>query len=185
MVDYLVSVGHRRIAHITGPGHSVETNERVLGYRDGLAAAGIAVDEAIIWDGSFRLAGGEAAARRYLAMSERPTAVFCANDETAIGFIKTVRDAGLSIPRDVSVAGFDDIEYSALFEPALTTMRQPRAELGRLAAESLVRRMGNTGTPVPRRTRLICTLMVRDSVTPPLPTRETRPRPTPLGISAS
>jgi LacI family repressor for deo operon, udp, cdd, tsx, nupC, and nupG len=175
MVDYLVGVGHRRIAHVTGPGHNVEARERILGYRDGLAAAGVAVDESLIWDGTFRLAGGEAAGRRYLAMSERPTAVFCGNDETAMGFIKTVRDAGLSIPRDVSVSGFDDIEYSALFEPALTTMCQPRAELGRLAAESLVRRMTGTAGTVPRRTRLPCTLAVRDSVTPPRSARETVP----------
>ena len=100
-------------------------------------------------------------------MADRPTAVFAANDESAIGFIKAVRDAGLSVPGDVSVAGFDDIGYAALFDPGLTTMRQPRAELGRVAAEILVRRMTCAGGPPPPRiTRLPCTLVVRESVVP-------------------
>ena len=99
-------------------------------------------------------------------MADRPTAVFAANDETAIGFIKAVRDAGLSVPEDVSVAGFDDIGYAALFDPGLTTMHQPRAELGRVAAEILVRRMNGIGGPPPRITRLPCSLVVRESVAP-------------------
>ena len=106
------------------------------------------------------------ALRDFLPRSDRPTAVFAANDETAIGFIKAVRDAGLSVPDDVSVAGFDDIGYAALSDPGLTTMRQPRAELGRVAAEILVRRMTGQGGPQPRITRLPCTLIVRESVAP-------------------
>jgi LacI family repressor for deo operon, udp, cdd, tsx, nupC, and nupG len=175
MIDHLVGVGHHRIAHVTGPRNNVEARDRIIGYRDGLSAAGIAVDETLIWDGSFDLAGGATAARHFLAMSERPTAVFCGNDHAAIGFIKTARDAGLSIPCDVSVAGFDDIEYSALYEPALTTMRQPRAELGRLAAEQLVRRMSGEAVATQRRTRLACTLIVRESVAPPRGVRGVRP----------
>ena len=178
MVDYLVSVGHRRIVHLTGPHDNVEAQQRVLGFRDGMAAAGLTVEEGTIWEGSFRVGAGEAAGRRFLALDDRPTAIFCGNDEAAIGLIKTVRDAGVSVPRDVSVAGFDDIEYAALFEPALTTMRQPRAELGRLAAETLVKRMTGTATTVPRRTRLPCTLIVRDSVAPPRAGREATHRAT-------
>src|SRR6185312_8609642 len=118
---------------------------------------------------------GEAAARRYLSLEERPTAVFAANDESAIGFVKTLRDAGVMVPRDVSVCGFDDIGYAALFDPGLTTMHQPRAELGRLAAETLVRRMTSPGAPVERRTRLPCTMVIRESVGPARAWRDAPP----------
>ena len=168
MIEYLISVGHRRIGHITGPMRGPETDDRVAGYRDALDAAGIAFDACLVWQGDYQSdSGAEAAVRRFLPMADRPTAVFAANDESAIGFIKAVRDAGLSVPADVSVAGFDDIGYAALFDPGLTTMRQPRAELGRVAAEILVQRMnGNGGSPPPRITRLPCTLVVRESVAP-------------------
>jgi LacI family repressor for deo operon, udp, cdd, tsx, nupC, and nupG len=169
MVDYLIGVGHRRIGHITGPMRGPEADDRLAGYRDALEAAGIAFDRRLVWQGSYEAESGAAAATlHFLPLAERPTAVFAANDESAIGFIKAVRDAGLSVPEDVSVAGFDDIGYAALFDPGLTTMRQPRAELGRVAAEILVRRMtGKANPPPPRITRLPCTLVVRESVAPP------------------
>ncbi len=167
ITEYLIGVGHRRIGHISGPKRGPESDDRLAGYRDALEAAGIAFDPCLIWEGNYRAeSGAEAAARRFLPMTERPTAVFAANDESAIGFIKAVRDAGLSVPADVSVAGYDDIGYAALFDPGLTTMRQPRAELGRVAAEILVRRMTGTGGLPPRITRLPCSLVVRESVAP-------------------
>ncbi len=130
LTDYLISVGHRRIGHISGPLRGPEAEDRIAGYRDALEAAGIAFDPGLIWEGNYQAeSGAKAAIRHFLPMADRPTAVFGANDETAIGFIKAVRDAGLSVPRDVSVAGFDDIGYAALFDPGLTTMRQPRAEI--------------------------------------------------------
>jgi LacI family repressor for deo operon, udp, cdd, tsx, nupC, and nupG len=168
LTEYLISVGHRRIAHIAGPMRGPESEDRIAGYREALAAAGIAFDADLVWQGSYRSeTGAEVAVTHFLPMTERPTAVFAANDESAIGFIKAVRDAGLSVPQDVSVAGFDDIGYAALFDPGLTTMRQPRAELGRVAAQILVRRMNGKGSPPPRITRLPCTLIVRESVAPP------------------
>lgn len=172
MTEYLVGIGHRRIGHITGPMRGPEADDRLAGYRDGLEAAGIAYDPWLVWRGDYEAAGGgDAATRHFLPMADRPTAVFAANDETAMGFIKAVRDAGLSVPKDVSVAGYDDISYAALFDPGLTTMHQPRAELGRVAAEILVRRMtGHGGPPAPRITRLPCTLVVRESVAPLHPT---------------
>ena len=169
LVEYLISVGHRRIGHISGPMRGPESDDRLAGYRQALDAAGIAFDAKLIWPGNYRADGGaDAAARFFLPMADRPTAVFAANDESAIGFIKTVRDAGLSVPEDVSVAGFDDIGYAGLFDPGLTTMHQPRAELGRVAAQILVGRMTGDGDPsTPRITRLPCTLVVRESVVPP------------------
>ena len=166
LVEHLISVGHRRIAHITGTSGNVEAAERERGYCDALEAAGLPIDRGLIWPGAFRPnASDAAAATRFVTMARPPTAVFVANDENAIAFVKALRDLGVSVPRDVSVAGFDDIGYAALLEPALTTMHQPRAALGRSAAELLVRRMTGTGT-VPRRTRLACSLVVRDSVAP-------------------
>ena len=167
LVEYLTRVGHRRIGHITGPLRAVEAQERLQGYREALAAAGIAATDDLVWEGTYRAQSGVAAAQQFLALKHRPTAVFAANDESAMGFIKAVRDAGLTVPEDVSVAGFDDIGYSAMFDPGLTTMHQPRAELGRLAAEILVRRMSGASPPPPRRTRLPCALIVRESVVPP------------------
>jgi LacI family repressor for deo operon, udp, cdd, tsx, nupC, and nupG len=165
MVDYLIGLGHRRIAHITGPLENVEAQERIRGFQDAIGMAGLSPPDCPIWRGGFSTDAGAAAAGRFLAMPERPSAVFSANDEIALGFIKTLRDVGLAVPRDVSVAGFDDIEYANLIEPALTTMRQPRAEIGKRAAEALVQRMrGSLGEPLPRITRLPCTLVVRDSV---------------------
>ena len=98
-------------------------------------------------------------------MRQRPTAIFASTDDAAIGFIRTVRDAGVRTPEDVSVVGFDDLDYASVIEPPLTTMRQPRAELGRLAAEDLLARMG-PGAPVtpPTRARLRCEPIERASV---------------------
>ncbi len=163
MTNYLIGLGHRHLAHISGPPGNVEALERRRGVEQAVAKAGLPPENLHVWDGAFSFEAGAAAARQFLALSRRPTAVFATSDQVAIGFIKAVRDAGLSVPGDVSVAGFDDIEYANLFSPALTTMRQPRADIGRGAAENLVQLMG--GSPLSAaRTRLPCTLVVRDSV---------------------
>ncbi|MBN8994055.1 MAG: LacI family DNA-binding transcriptional regulator [Rhizobiales bacterium] len=165
MTRYLIGRGHRRIAHLTGPHGHPEAAERIKGYRDALAGAGIAHDEALIWPGGFDPASGRRGAERFFALADRPTAVFAASDEGALGLIKALKDRGLSVPEDVSVAGFDGIEYSGIYDPALTTVLQPRSELGRLAGENLVKRMDRSAPPPPpARTHLACTLLIRDSV---------------------
>jgi len=162
---HLVAAGHRRIANIAGAPDNIEARARLKGFREALAAAGLPIDEGAIWAGGFRFENGVDAARLFLAMPERPTAVFAAADDAAIGFIRTVRDAGVRTPEDVSVVGFDDIDYASVIDPPLTTMRQPREELGRLAAEDLLARMGRD-TPhfPPRSARLRCELIERASV---------------------
>jgi LacI family repressor for deo operon, udp, cdd, tsx, nupC, and nupG len=175
VVRYLLDLGHRRIGHAVGPTDNVEAVSRLAGYRHALCEAGIAVDESIVWQGAFNFDAGVRVAEQFLAHARRPTAIFTANDEMAMGFIRTVKDAGLSVPGDVSVVGFDDIEFARYFDPALTTMHQPRAELGRLAAESLLARMTGQGRTVPSRTRLKCSLVVRaSSGAPSTPTRRTQ-----------
>ncbi|MCP4380539.1 MAG: LacI family transcriptional regulator [Hyphomicrobiales bacterium] len=179
MTQHLTRLGHRRIAHITGPEGNVETGERLGGYRDALVAAGVPVDPELIWPGAFSMAAGVQAAERFLGYgANRPTAIFAASDEMAIGFAQAAKEAGVSVPDDVSVAGFDGIEYSAFCDPALTTVVQPREEMGRLAAETLVKRMA--GIPIEeRRVRLPCSLAFRDSVTaPPAQSGSAQRRPT-------
>lgn len=165
MVSYLIGLGHQRIAHIRGPANNIEAHERLQGYREAIEAAGLAFDESLVWEGDFYLGSGIAAAGRYLASADRPTAVFSGNDQMAMGFVTEVKAAGFSVPGDVSVAGFDDIEYSAIFDPPLTTMRQPREDIGRLAAIELLQRIGNDSDAdvPPRRVRLECELVVRAS----------------------
>ena len=167
MVSYLISIGHRRIAHIKGPDWNLEAQERYAGYVEALEASGIAVRDELVWSGDFYLGSGIAAAGRYIAIAERPTAVFAGNDQMAMGFITELKNAGISVPRDVSVAGFDDIEYSVIFDPPLTTMHQPRAEIGRLAALELLRQVNRTpAAGASSRVRLDCELVIRESTQP-------------------
>ncbi|MCX5512202.1 LacI family transcriptional regulator [Kaistia algarum] len=169
MVAYLIARGHRRIAHIAGADTSLEARERSLGYGDALRAAGLPVDPALLWHGAtnYDFGSGERAASRFFALDDRPTAVFVAADEMAFGFMRQLKNQGLDIPGDVSVAGFDDTEYAVHYDPALTTMRQPRTELGTLAARDLLRRMtGKDGEVSISHVRLKCQLVVRDSVRP-------------------
>jgi LacI family repressor for deo operon, udp, cdd, tsx, nupC, and nupG len=168
MTDHLIAEGHRRIAHLTGPEDNPEAAERIRGFREALVAAGLDAGDDLIWPGGFDPASGVRGAGHFFALADRPTAVFAASDEGAIGFIKALKNRGVSVPRDVSVAGFDGIEYSAMYDPALTTVLQPRAELGRLAGENLVRRMDRSAPRLPpARVAIPCTLLIRDSVAPP------------------
>jgi LacI family repressor for deo operon, udp, cdd, tsx, nupC, and nupG len=175
MIDYLIGLGHRRIAHIAGPEQNLDALERLRGYGDALAAAGVAVDQGLIWRGGDSFVAGAKAARRYLALDadRRPTAIFAASDEMAVGCVSALREAGVEVPGQVSVAGFDGVDFSAMFEPPLTTMLQPRAELGRLATEDLVRQLEGEA-PRPCDIRLPCKLVIRQSVS-----RPGRPGPAP------
>jgi LacI family transcriptional regulator, repressor for deo operon, udp, cdd, tsx, nupC, and nupG len=163
-VEHLIAAGHSRIAHIAGPPDNIEARERRRGYAEALVRAGIAFDVRIVWGDSFRWQSGVEAAGHFLASSNRPTAVFASSDDAAIGFIKTLRAANLRTPADVSVVGFDDIDLADVIDPPLTTMRQPRSELGRLAAEDILKRMAAGHDASPTRMRLPCDLIVRESV---------------------
>lgn len=135
MVNYLISIGHERIAMIShAPQVFHASRERVGGYRDALAAAGIAPRPDYVVEGDFTEASGRAAMDRLLALTPRPTAVFAGNDMVAYGAYKACREAGVSIPDDISVAGFDDDYLSRYLQPPLTTMSLPAAGLGSIAA---------------------------------------------------
>lgn len=137
-VEHLAALGHTSIGHISGPAKNVLTSARREGARDALKAHGLAFRPEWFLPGDFTLQSGIEAARTWLALAERPTAMFCASDQMAFGFISQLHRNGLSVPADVSVVGFDDIDISACFIPALTTVRQPRLEIGMVAAEKLI-----------------------------------------------
>ncbi|HZI17289.1 MAG TPA: LacI family DNA-binding transcriptional regulator [Pyrinomonadaceae bacterium] len=136
-IRHLVSLGHRRIAFVGGPPRLPSAALRLAAFRESLARY-LPDAPALIYEGDFKLSGGARAAREMLADAERPTAVLAANDMTALGAIDEFRAAGLSIPADVSVVGFDDIAFASLCEPKLTTVCVPREALGRSAVEALI-----------------------------------------------
>jgi LacI family transcriptional regulator len=139
LIAHLVALGHRRIAHITGhPAHGAR-NWRLAGYREALQQAGLPYDPELVIDGEFSFDSGVRGAHTLLALKQRPTAVFAANDDMAAGVIRVAYELGLSVPQDLSVCGFDDTPMSRQIFPALTTVRQPSREMGRLAALELLR----------------------------------------------
>ena len=138
MTEHLISLGHTRIAMIKGPNSSPLTQERLVGYKDALAQANIAFDESLLFPGDFTLQAGYNAGETISHLESRPTAVFCENDETAIGAMQAFKQANLHVPNDISVAGFDDIAFSAFVDPPLTTIAQPAEEFGRTAVTLLV-----------------------------------------------
>jgi DNA-binding LacI/PurR family transcriptional regulator len=160
-VEHLLRLGHERVATITGPLNMCAGQDRLEGYRQALAARGIPVDEDLIAEGDFTEGGGRAAMRRLLP--HRPTAVFAASDMMAVGAIKVLREAGLRVPEDVAVVGFDDIPLASMVEPPLTTVRQPIEQLGSMAVELLVSLMENPGEETVHRVVLPTELVIRAS----------------------
>jgi len=164
--DHLLSLGHRRIAHISGPRSWAASEERIEGYHAALAAAGVLPAEGLLAEGDFEIPGGYAAACRILDAREPPTAIFASNDNMAVGAVRAARERGLSVPADLSVVGFDDGEVARSVTPALTTVRQPLGELGRTAV-SLLQRLVDRQRVETLRVELGTRLVVRDSTAPP------------------
>ncbi len=165
-VTHLVAQGHRMIAHLAGPDSNILTQQRRSGYRRAMSEAGLALRQDHEFPGDFGLISGRAAFELFSRLAAPPTAVFCANDEMAMGFISSAHRAGVIVPCDVSVVGFDDIHFSQSYIPALTTVRQPRAEMGAAAMRLLLAIIGNEA-PAP--VRLPFELVLRDSTAPPSP----------------
>jgi LacI family transcriptional regulator len=135
---HLVDLGHTRIAHVTGAGELGISDERLAGYRDALTEAGLPVDFQLVEEGRFTDDGGHDAAGRLLEREPDLTAIFAANDLSALGVMNAVAEAGRRVPDDVSVVGFDDLHLSAYTSPPLTTIRQPAVEIATLATEILI-----------------------------------------------
>jgi LacI family transcriptional regulator len=137
--EHLIGLGHRSIAVITGPVGWAATEERRQGHNAALARAGIHAQSRLVEVGDWQILSGRGAARRLLALDDRPTAIFAFNDEMAIGTLQAAHERGLRVPDDLSVIGFDGVERGELLEPQLTTVRQPLAEMGRMAVTLLLR----------------------------------------------
>jgi LacI family transcriptional regulator len=165
MTDHLLAHGHRRIALIGGPDDLTTSADRLEGYCQALAAAGLPFHADLVWPGAFTFESGVQAARRYLESAERPTALFASNDQTAIGAMAVLRQAGIRIPEDVSVAGFDDIEQARYVFPSLTTIAVPMHRLGEEGMRHLLAQLA--GKEIPSLLCLPYRLQIRDSTGPP------------------
>ena len=146
-VRYLIGQGHRQIAFVDGLPHAT-IERRYDGYSRALAQAGIVADPAWVLPGNLRLDGGQRAGDEFVRRGIDCSAVFCANDETAFGFMQSLNDHGLRVPQDVSVVGFDDIAASRLVSPALTTIRANAPALGRMAVRRLIDRVADPSLPI-------------------------------------
>jgi DNA-binding LacI/PurR family transcriptional regulator len=163
---HLLELGHRRIAVITGPSWALCSRARLDGYRAALDAAGILVDPALIRDGGFQIKDGLTHTTDLLGLRERPTAIFALNDGMAIGVYHAAHQAGLRIPQDLSVVGFDDYSLDEWLVPPLTTVRQPLRNMGTVAAR-MVLDLANGIELASRRRELATELIVRSSTAPP------------------
>jgi LacI family transcriptional regulator, galactose operon repressor len=164
-VEHLVSLGHRRIAALSGRPQLVCSQERVEGYRAALGRAGIAVDERLVQFSDFRTSSGQAGAGAVLDMPDPPTAIFAGSDMQAFGVYQEAAARGLRIPDDLSVVGFDDIAFSELTTPPLTTVRQPLARMAAEAVRLLLDAEDGIPGPPPR-VELATHLVVRGSTGP-------------------
>jgi LacI family transcriptional regulator, repressor for deo operon, udp, cdd, tsx, nupC, and nupG len=162
-VDHVADLGHRHILHVEGPQDNVLGATRREGFLDAMAARGLS---AALHRGDFTMESGAGAARAWAAMAERPTAVLTASDECAFGFISECGRLGFSVPEDVSVVGFDDVDFASRFLPPLTTVHQPRTHLGRRAAELLIAALVSGDIPDVVEERIAARLVVRGSTRP-------------------
>jgi LacI family transcriptional regulator len=164
--EHLLALGHRRIGAITGPSDWLASSERLNGFRSALAAAGVLAEPGLVREAGFQAGAGDEAARSLLDLPERPTAIFAFNDELAVSVLRGARERGLRVPDDVSVVGFDDSEKARITTPALTSVRQPLAEMGRMAVTLLLQMLESErveGVGV----ELAIRLVERDSAAPP------------------
>jgi len=142
-VEHLVKLEHRRIAFINGPHGWAAAKERLAGYQEVLEQYGIPFDPSLVEDGTWEVQSGYHAAKKFLDMPDRPTAIFAANDLMALGAIYAIQDAGLTVPKDIAVVGYDDREIASISNPTITTVCPPSFEMGQLAAQLIVGRLEN------------------------------------------
>ena len=162
---HLIELGHRRIAAITGPEDMMCSLARIDGYRSAMNAAGLPIAPEWVTFGDFHTSGGPARARELLALPEPPTAIFAGSDLQALGAIAAAQEAGLSVPGDLSIVGYDDIALARWMSPQLTTVHQPLRRMGEEAAR-LALRMAEGAQPDTLRMDLATHLVVRGSTAP-------------------
>ncbi len=164
VVEHLIDLGHRRIAYITWGSEHIDGLNRLGGYRTALSEHNIAIDDNFIVAGDGGVTGGVKATTHLLDLPQPPTAIFGFNDMTAIGVINALRQKGCKVPRDFSVAGYDDLEMAAYYFPTLTTVRQPTFRVGRQTVNMLLKLINNEAGVVPE--VLDPKLVIRESTAP-------------------
>lgn len=160
--NHLLTLGHRRIAYIGKDVHAMDAIERYAGYRTALEVANVPLDPLLQCEGAFTALDGYNATRTLMALEEPPTAIFAGNDRQATGVYRALYELGLSIPSAISVVGFDNLPYTDLMNPPLTTVHVPRFELGRVAATMLINLIAGAQLPM-RRMVLPTRLLERQS----------------------
>jgi len=148
--QHLIKLGHERIACIAGPSSITPSAERIIGYRKALEQAGLRCDETLIIRGDYHPQSGMDIMQSILQMSPRPTAIFALNDLMALGALRAAAEAGCSIPNDLAIVGYDDLELARFTNPPLTTIAQPKKEIGAQAVNLLVDRISRKGGPPSR-----------------------------------
>lgn len=166
--EHLVGLGHRRIAVISGPSEFIPGAERLHGYRAAMEEAGIGVDNDLIIEGKYTFGSGFDVAERIMQLPDPPTAVFALNDRMALGAIRAFESHGLKVPEAISVIGFDNSPGTELMTPALTTIGQPLADMGRFSVRTL-KDMAAGHRPTSSRMKLATQLIRRSSTAPPRP----------------
>lgn len=169
--ELLLKAGHRRIAHLAGESWIEAATDRERGYRQALASWDVPIDESLVLYGGWTVSGGRTLAEQLLALPDPPTAIFAFNDRMAMGAYDTLRDAGLLVPDDMSVVGFDDEDISALVQPPLTTVVLPHEEMARWAVGVLLDEQLPAVSP--RKLKIEGPIVERGSVAPPRSRRAT------------
>ena len=166
MTEHLISLGHRRIGFIKGRTGTATTANRLQGYTDALADAGMSFDESLVREGDFQLRSGLVGGEELLSLSQRPTAIFASNDDMAAGVLIAAHRNGLSVPGDLSVAGFDDSEGASAMWPPLTTIRQPVSDMAAAAAKRIIEHQRDPRADKLKSVKLNFDLIVRESTGP-------------------
>ena len=179
LVQYLLNLGHTRIAILSGPPSVSTAIDRVIGYRRALAEAGLDSRAELVYHAQYTQAGGRQMALQALAVTPRPTALFAANNFITSGAFHTVREAGLRVPEDISIVSFDDLPTAADMGLSLTVAAQPAYEMGRKATELLLARLAGEGPAEPQEIVLPTEIIVRGSSGPPPADRPTVNHPQP------
>lgn len=164
----LIALGHRRLLYVRGRPDNYHEIHRLAGVRDAIAAAGLPAEMLQLAQGDFNFSGGIAAAEAVLGLPRdgRPTAAICANDDTAIGFMKTLLDGGVDVPGEISVLGFDGAAVAPFMTPSLSTIQQDTLEMGRRAANLVMDMVLGESNGAPERIEVPCSIVFRDSVGP-------------------
>lgn len=160
-VEHLVKKGHKKIAFIGGFQDISASSERLKGYKYALEENNLEINKAYIKNGDFKRETGHVMMHNLLNLDQKPTAVFAANDLLALGAIQAIKEEGLSVPSDIAVIGFDDIEFASLPEIQLTTVAQPKYDMGKMAFETLIKQLKGEGDNIGKKILLEPRLIIR------------------------